>query len=80
MNRKFALYYGVTRSKGEKKILAFGNRSEIKTFKDQCAKDFSDPKMAAEYQALVLATDYGLKNCYKPVLPEVKKKEKKADK
>lgn len=67
--RKFALYYGVTR-KGEKKVLAFGNRSEIKTFKDQCIKDFSDPKMAAKYSALVLATDYGLKNTYKPVHPD----------
>ena len=78
--RKFALYYGVTRSTGEKKILAFGSRCEIKTFKDRCAKDFADPKMAVEYSALVLATDYGLRNCYKPILPaedETKKETKK---
>lgn len=79
MNKKFALYYGVTRIKGEKKILAFGNRGDIKTFKDQCAKDLVDPKMAATYEAFVLATDYGLKNCFKPVAP-VKKETKKVEK
>jgi len=76
MIRKFALYYGVTR-KGEKKVLAFGDRSEINVYKAQCMKDFEDPKKAAEFQALVLATDYGLKNCYKlaePVKKESKKK------
>ncbi len=78
MNRKFALYYGVTR-KGEKKVIAFGNRSEIKTLKDQCMKDYADPKTAEKYQALVLATDYGLKNCYKLAEP-VKKAAKKEDK
>ena len=76
--RKFALYYGVTR-KGEKKILAFGNRSDIQSFKNQCSKDIADSKMAKEYQALVLATDYGLKNCYKLAEP-VKKATKKEEK
>ncbi len=74
--RKFALYYGVTR-KGEKKVLAFGDRSEINIYKAQCMKDFVDPKKVTEYQALVLATDYGLKNVYKiaePVKKESKKK------
>ena len=67
--RKFALYYGVTR-KGEMKVLAFGNRGQITEYKEKCRKDLVDPKMATEYQALVLATDYGLKNSYKPVHPE----------
>lgn len=67
--RKFALYYGVTRE-GEKKVISFGNRSEIKIYKDQCIKDFSDPKMAVKYSALVLATDYGLKNTYKLTHPD----------
>ncbi len=76
MNRKFALYYGVTR-KGEKKVISFGNRSEINVYKAQCMKDIADPKTAEKYQALVLATDYGLKNTYKlaePVKKETKKK------
>ena len=67
--RKFALYYGVTRE-GEMKVLAFGNRSDIHTYKVQCLKDFTNPKMATEYKALVLATDFGYKNSYKPVHPE----------
>lgn len=75
MVRKFALYYGVTR-KGEKKVIAFGNRSEINIYKAQCIKDVADPKKAMEFQALVLATDYGLKNSYKLVEP-VKKETKK---
>lgn len=78
MNRKFALYYGVTRE-GEKEILAFGNRGDIQSYKDRCAKDLVDPKMCTKYQALVLATDYGLKNCFKPVAP-VKKVTKKEEK
>lgn len=78
MNRKFALYYGVTH-KGEKKVLSFGNRSDIQIFKDQCTKDYADPKTAKEFQALVLATDYGLKNVYKLSAP-VKKATKKEEK
>jgi hypothetical protein len=76
--RKFALYYGVTR-KGEMKVLAFGNRGQIAEFKAKCQKALTDDKMCTEYQALVLATDYGLKNSYKTVLP-VKKAAKKEDK
>ena len=67
--RKFALYYGVTR-KGEKKVLAFGNRGQIAEYKAKCQKALADDKMCTEYQALVLATDYGLKNSYKLVHPE----------
>ena len=76
MIRKFALYYGVTR-KGEKKVISFGNRCEINIYKEKCKKDIADPKMAEQYEALVLATDYGLKNTYKlaePVKKETKKK------
>jgi len=76
MIQKYALYYAVTR-KGEKKVLALGDRCEINIFKDQCMKDFADPKFASQYQALVLATDCGLKNSYKlaePVKKETKKK------
>ena len=75
--RKFALYYGVTR-KGEKKILAFGNRGDIHTFKAKCMKDFADKKMCREYKAFVLATDFGLKNVYKPTHPEAAKLAKDA--
>ena len=75
--RKFALYYGVTR-KGEKKILSFGNRGEINAYKAQCLKDLTDEKSCREYQALVLATDFGLKNSYKPVHPEAEEIAKKA--
>ncbi len=67
--RKFALYYGVTR-KGEMKILSFGNRGQINAYKEQCKKDLTDDEMCRTYQALVLATDFGLKNSYKPVHPE----------
>jgi len=75
--RKFALYYGVTR-KGEMKILAFGNRGEIHAYKAQCMKDFADKEMSRKYQALILATDFGLKNTYKPVHPEADKLAKEA--
>jgi len=78
--RKFALYYGVTR-KGEKKILSFGDRGQITAYKEQCKKDLTDDEMCRTYQALVLATDFGLKNSYKPVHPEaeeIAKKEQEA--
>ena len=70
--RKFALYYGVTR-KGEREILGFGPRSEIQDLKAKCIKDLSDDKMCRKYKGLILATDYGLKNSYKPVHPEADK-------
>ncbi len=75
--RKFALYYGVLRSNGDHEVIAFGGRSNIKDFKDQCIADYADPKFAAKYTALVLATDYGLKNCYKLEKPQAKKVETK---
>ncbi len=76
--RKFALYYGVLRSSGELKTLGLGHRSEIQVFKDQCIKAMADPKTAEKYSALVLATDYGLKNRYKLEAPKKsKKKEEK---
>lgn len=75
--RKFALYYGVTR-KGEMKILSFGNRGEISDYKARCMRDLADDDMCREYQALVLATDFGLRNSYKPVHPEAEEMAKKA--
>jgi hypothetical protein len=63
--RKFALYYGVLRSSGNLDTIALGARGEIQNFKEQCKLDIEDPKIKAKYSALVLATDYGLKNHYK---------------
>ena len=63
--RKFALYYGVLRSSGDLEVIALGLRGEIQDYKGQCKLDIADPKIKAKYSALVLATDYGLKNCYK---------------
>jgi len=74
--RKFALYYGVLRSNGDLETLGLGSRGEINDFKDKCKKDLVDPKICAKYSALVLATDYGLKNCYKLNAPIVTKKKK----
>ncbi len=76
--RKFALYYGVLRSNDELVNLGLGHRSEIQVFKDKCIKAMADPKTAEKYSALVLATDYGLKNRYKLEAPKKsKKKEEK---
>jgi hypothetical protein len=73
---KFAIYYGITRGSLDKKVISFGNRSEIQAFKDQCKLDLLEPAICAKYQSLVLATDYGLTNQYKTTAP-VKKVTKK---
>lgn len=74
---KFALYYAVERGTGKLVCISLEPSGQIAILKDQAKSDMTDAKFANQYETIVLADYYGLKNQYKVPFQEAPKKTRK---
>ena len=71
---KFSLYYALERDSGKPVCISIEDASKMPMLQAQAKKDMYDASFASKYSAVILASNYGVKNQYKVPFQELPKK------
>ena len=71
---KFSLYYALERDSGKPVCISIEDASKMPMLQAQAKKAMYDASFASKYSAVILASNYGIKNQYKVPFQELPKK------